>query len=266
MNTEIEMKPDELIWEYHKLHQKIYADYGLTSLSGLNNEFKLNGRELLVWHGEATRKCSVKYNGQFYHMKNFDDLLFCSEELLYFTASLYLYRPYINNPLKEAFPFSGGMIYPNFQNHYAKRYSMFANVASQSVYNFWDRVGDMIAAFFPDKIDPSRVFFATAMDTIPIQFHTSENYCWLDNFRKTDYKELNERRKQVVHYTTTETDYKYQHLEKGSSNREAMEKIQAEREALPDFYKKHIDLTLHGMARTLSLLEEITNTLFTDIP
>ncbi len=265
MNAEIEMKPNELILEYHKLHQKIYADYGLTSLSGLKNEFKLNGRALLVWHSDATRKCSVKYSGQFYHMKNFDDILFCSEELLYFTASLYLYRPYINNPLKEKISLSGGVIYPNFQNHYAKRYSMFANVASQSVYNFWDRVGDMIAAFFPEKIDPSRVFFPTAMDTIPVEFHTSENYLWLDNFRKTDYKELNERRKQVVHYTTTETDYKYQHLEKGSGDREAMIKIQAEREALPDFYKNHIDLTLHGMARTLSLLEEITNALFADI-
>ena len=266
MKTEIEMKPEELIWEYHRLHQKIYTDYGLTSLSGLNNEFMLNGRPLLVWYGEATRKCSVKYDEQLYRMKNFDDILFCSEELLYFTASLYLYRPYINNPLEEALPSGGGISYANFQNHYAKRFSMFANVASQSVYNFWDRIGDMIAGFFPDKINPSRVFFATAMDTIPVQFHTSEHYLWLDNFRKTDYRELNERRKEVVHYTTIETNYKYQQMEKGSSNREAMEIIQSEREALPDFYKKHIDLTLQGMEHTLSLLKEITNDLFTDIP
>jgi hypothetical protein len=123
----------------------------------------------------------------------------------------------------------------------------------------------MIASFFPDKIDPTRVFFTTALDTIPDQFHSSENYLWLDNFRRTDYMELNEKRKQVVHYTTTETDYKYKHLEKGSKDKEAMEKIQAEREAIPEFYKKHIDLTLEGMAQTLSLLEEISNTLFTDI-
>ncbi len=266
MKPGIDMNPEDLIWEYHRLHQQIYLDYGLTNLSGLNMEFMLNGRQLWEWHSDATRKCSVKYNGQFYHLKNFDDILFCSDELLYFTASLYLYRPYINNPLKEAFPINGGMIYPNYQNHYAKWYSIFANIASQSVYNFWDRVGDMIAAFFPDKIDPSRVFFATAMDTIPVQFHTSEHYLWLDSFRKTDYKELNEKRKQAVHYITTETDYKYQHLEKGLSHRETMEKIQSEREALPDFYKKHIELTLEGMAHTLSLLEEITNALFTDVP
>jgi hypothetical protein len=265
METEIKIKPDELIWEYHRLHQKIFNDYELKSLRGFKNECILNGRPLLAWHHDATWKCSAKYNGQFNHQKNFDDILFCSEELLYFTASLYLYRPYINNPLKQAFPYGGEMIYPNYQNHYAKMYSMFANIASQIVYNYWDRVGDMIASFFPDKIDPTRVFFTTALDTIPDQFHSSENYLWLDNFRRKDYKELNEKRKQVVHYTTTETDYKYKHLEKGSKDKEAMEKIQAEREAIPEFYKKHIDLTLEGMAQTLSLLEEISNTLFTDI-
>ena len=261
-----EEKPaDEIICEYHRLHQNMYVEHELTSLSGLHIELLLNGRNLLMWHHDATRKCSIKYNGQFNHMKNFDDILFCSEELLYYTASLYLYRPYINNPLDEAFPFYGRMVYPNYQNHYGKRYGMFADIASQCVYNFWDRVGDMIASFFPDKISSTRVFFVTAMDTIPTQFKTSPNYLWLDNFRKTEYKELNDIRKQVVHYTTSETDFKYQHLEKGAIDKEAMEKIQAAREALPDFYKNHITLTLVGMEKTLLLLEEITNTLFIDI-
>lgn len=265
MNEQTFIEPDELIWEYHKLHQKMYDEHGLTSLSGLNNEFLLNGRNLLTWHHDATQKCSVKYNGQFDHMKNFDDILFCSEELLYFTASLYLYRLYINNPLDEAFSFNGIMIYPNYQNHYSKRYSMFADIASQSLYNYWDRVGDMIASFFPNKIDSTRVFFPTAMDTIPALFRTSPNYLWLDNFRKTEYKELNDIRKQIVHYTTSQTDYKYQHLEKGVSDRQLMEKIQAAREALPDFYKNQITLTLVGMEKTLLLLEEISNALFSDV-
>lgn len=265
MNPKIETSPEELIWEYHKLHQEIYTKYELTSLRGINNEFMLNKRALQVWHDDATRKCSIKYSGQFNHMKNFDDILFCSEELLYFTASLFLYRPYINNPLNEAIYHKEEVIFPNYQNYYAKRYSMFADVAAQCVYNFWDRVGDMIASFFPDKIDPSQVYFNTAIDIIPNQFHTSEHYLWLDNFRKTQYKELNGRRKRIVHYLTIETDYKYEHLEKGSSDREAMEKIQSERESLPDFFKSHIELTRLGIGHTLSLLEEIANLLFTDI-
>lgn len=266
MNEEIIIRPEDLIWDYHKLHQEIYLQYGLTSLSGLDQDFLLNGRNLLEWHHAVTRKCSVKYNGQFYHLKNFDDILFCSEELLYFTASLYLYRPYINNPLQEAFYAGDKILYPNFQNHYGKRYGMFDDVASQCVYNFWDRVGDMIASFFPDKLEPSKVFFPLALDVIPTEFKSSHNYLWLENFRLNEYKQLNEKRKQVVHYTTSETAYKYKHIEKGSTNRVEMEKIQAERESLPDYYKNHIDLTLQGFEKALLLLEEISNSIFSDIP
>lgn len=256
------MKPEELIWEYQKLHQNIYREYELKNLSGLNLEFILEGRELLVWHSEVTRKCSIKYNGTFNHMKNLDDILFCSDELLYFTASLYLHRPFINNPLKESFYFSGMTIFPNYQNHYATRYSMFANIAFQVVYNFWDRIGDLIASYFPDAIDPKKIFFSTAMDLIPADFHSDENYQWLNNFRRNQYRELNEMRKKVVHYTTINTEYKHQHIENGTTNRVQMERIQAEREALPDFFKNQIDLSITGFARTLSILEKISLALF----
>lgn len=266
MNEENKIEPEELIWQYHRLHQKIYDEHGLTSLSGLNNEYILNGKNLLMWHHESTRKCSVKYSNQFNHMKNFDDILFCSEELLYFTASLYLYRPHINNPLKDAFQFSGRIVYPNNQNLYGKRYSMFADVASQCVYNFWDRVGDMIASFFPDKIAPKKIFFPITLDIIPSDFRDSDNYLWLEKFRQTEYKRLNEMRKQIVHYTTSQTEYKYLHLTKGSGNKQEMEKIQFERESLPDYFKSHIVLTLEGFGKTLQLLEEISDALFEDIP
>ena len=256
---------ENLLWEYQKLVQEIYYEQSLSCLSGLNNEHLLNGKPILVWHNEVTRKSAVKNNGHFNYLKNLDDILFCSDELLYFTALLFLYRPYINNPLKEAYYLSDTKIYPNIQNLYGKRYGMFADVASQKAYNFWDRIGDMIASFFPEKIDQSRVFFPTALDIIPSEFKSSSNYLWLQNFRETEYKKLNEKRKQVVHYTTSEIEYQYKHLEKGVSNREEMEKIQLEREDIADFYKRHIALTFEGFEKSLLLLEEISNVLFSDI-
>jgi hypothetical protein len=265
MDSITQLPAEDLIWEYHKLHQKIYLEKDLKCLSGLNREFKLEGKELLMWHNEVTRKCSVKNNGHFNYWKNFDDIIFCSDTLLRYTASLYLYRLYINNPFTDSFSVDGRIYYPNFQNYYGKSYSMFADIACQCVYNYWDRVGDMIASLFPEKIEPSRVFFPVALDIIPCEFRSSTNYLWLEDFRKTDYKELNEKRKQVVHYTTNDIDFKYKHLENVTSGKENMEKIQAEREALPDYFKKHIDLSLIGMAKTLYFFEEVTNVLFTDI-
>ncbi|MBK7958886.1 MAG: hypothetical protein IPK03_12760 [Bacteroidetes bacterium] len=73
-------------------------------------------------------------------------------------------------------------------------------------------------------------------------------------------------RKQIVHYTKSETEYKHLHSEKGVTDRETMKEIQAQRESLPDFYKEHIAYSLLGMEKTLSLLEEISNSLFAGIP
>lgn len=258
------MDRHELIWEYQRSIIDIYKEHDLTSIRGLDAKYEINGRQVIMWHSEATRKCSVKHNGQFDYLKNFDDLLFCSDELLYFTAHLYLYRPYINNPVEECFHFSGRMVYPNYQNLEAKRYSMFADVTSQKAYNYWDRIGDLIASFFPDKIKPHNVFFPSAIEAIPSDFHKIDNYLWLKDFKEDGYVELNKMRKQIVHYTTSYTDFKHKHIER-TSDKEAMQALQSERESIADFYKKHISLTLTGLVKTLLFFEDINPKLFADV-
>ena len=259
--------------EYENLVIDIYEEQGLNCLSGLDSMYLLNGKPLLRWHNDVTRKCAVKNYGHFDfsknfdYSKNFDDILFCSDELLYFTALLFLYRPYINNPLEEADDLGNEILYPNIQNLYAKRYSMFADVASQKAYNFWDRVGAMIASFFPNKkINPRSISFDKVVnEVISEEFKNSPNYIWLANFRDNEYAELNRKRKEIVHYFTSDTDFKYNHLNKGVANKEVMEKLQAERVALADFYKHQISLTFVGLEKTLLLLEEISDVLYGDI-
>lgn len=254
----------ELVSAIQKEIVKIYKENSLTNLSGLNDDYKLNDKQILVWHSEVTRKCWVKNKAHFDYQKNLDDILFCSDEILHFTAHLYLYRPYINNPLKDGFKFSGGMLYPNYQNLAAKRYSMYSDVVSQSLYNYWDRIGDLIASFFPDEIKTNQIYFGTALANVPSEFQDSSNLIWLKKFNEGSYKELNQMRKEVVHYTTSDTAFKHAHLET-SGNREKMEKLQHERESLPDFYKAHIDLTLKGFELTLLLLEEISAKKYADV-
>jgi hypothetical protein len=260
------METSDLLLEYQKQVEQVYDTENLKCLSGLDHEFMLGGRPLLVWHNEVTRKSAVKHDGEFHYMQNLDDTLACSDELLYFTALLFLYRPHINNPMKDAYRFGERMIYPNFQNIYGKRYGMFADIASQMAYNFWDRVGDMLASFFPDKLDPNRVFFPIALDIVPSEFKLNENFIWLQNFRENQYKALNDKRKRIVHYVSTETDFKYKHLDKGVDNLSEMDAIQLERESFPEFYKEQISLSIEGYEKTLLLLEEMSSVLFVDLP
>lgn len=187
--------------------------------------------------------------------------MLCSDELLYFTAHLFLYRPFINDPIKESYSFKGQTVFPYIMNIEGKRYDMFADIADQIAYNYWDRIGDLIASFFPDSIDPHRICFCTAIEAIPKEFHCSDNYQWLNEFKQKEYVELNKKRKQIVHYTNSNTDFSHKHFEV-SDDKEAVQANQDERKGLADFYKNHIALTRTGIEKTLLFLEEVNAILY----
>jgi hypothetical protein len=255
------MELHELIWEFQDKIIEVYNKEDLFPLRGRNDDYKINGREILTWYAEVTQKNASKYN---LHSTYFDiqnDLFICSDELIYFTAHLFLYKPFINNPLFDSQVFNGKEIFPNYQNLEAKRYNMFADVVSQKAYNYWDRIGDLIASFFPEKLEAKQIYFPTSIEVIPKLFHKSQNYIWLNNFKNTEYKSLNKLRKQIVHYTTTDTDYRQKHLQI-PMDKAAMILLQKEREELPGYYKNHINLTLAGFEKTMLLFEEFNASLF----
>ncbi len=255
------MDNQKLIYEFQDSIIEVYKQQNLTSLSGLDLEYIVNGKQIVKWHSDVTDKASLKYNGQFNYWENFDDILFCSEELMYFTANLFLYRPYINNPISDGFYFEGEMIYPNRQNLEGKRYNMFCDVAGQKAYNYWEKIGSLIASFFPEKFTNQKVYFSTAIKSIPDKFHSNENFLWLKKFLELQYLELNKKRKQIVHHSTSNTNYKNAHL-KNASDRGAMSQLHNEHLKLADFYKSHINYTLIGFEKTLAFIEDINPELF----
>lgn len=141
---------------------------------------------------------------------------------------------------------------------------MFAGVTSQIAYNFWDRIGDLIASFFPDNFKPYDIYFPKVIDAIPTEFKNEEGYLWLKQIKENEYLELNKMRKQIVHYTTLDTEFKNKHLEY-SNDRDAIESLQNEREYIADFYKNHISLTLTGFEKTLLFLEAVNHKLLNNL-
>ena len=251
----------ELIWQFQEEIVKIYDKEELSPLRGNQDDYILNGREILVWYRDVTKKNAAKHNLFTTYSGISNDLFICSDELIYFTAHLYLYRPFINNPLNDHDEFNGTVIFLNNQNFQAKRYNMFADIVSQKTYNYWDRIGDLIASFFPEKIKQNKIYFSTTVDAIPEQFRKSPNYAWLKEFKENEYQKLNNIRKQIVHYTTTDTDYRQRHLE-SFKDREAMIQLQNDRKNLPEYYKTQNKLTIDGFEKTMLLLEEFNLVMF----
>lgn len=253
----------KVIWEFQKEIAKIYEGEKLNSLECLDQEFTVNGKNILAWFFDVVRKGQIKFKDFDFH-KSFDDICFCCDEIMHFTAQLYLYKPYLYNPLLYGFPFAGKILYPYSRTIENKRFNMFANTVCEKVYNYWDRIGDLLTTYFPEIIDPNKTYFATTIDRIPKEFHNSDNYIWLKSFRENEFKELNGKRKQIVHYITIDTTFKWSHS-KDPFDRDEIVKMLTTQKELPSYFKNHLALSVAGFEKVVSLIDEITKARLTDV-
>lgn len=249
----------ELIQEFNKTIIEIYTEEKLQCLSEYTK-----GKSFYERYYDVTAKCNNKNKSEIDYIKIFNDLILCSDEILYFTAQLFLYRPFLPNPVgnyhKEN-EFSKSCVrFSNIETLEIKRYYMLVDILYERIYNFWDRIGDLIETFFPNKLPPNKVFFTSALDIIPEKFHTIEEYVWLINFKREKYHVLNKERKQIVHYRTTGTKFKNDFIKDTGNN----QKWISERQNIAVYFKEHIEHTVKGFEYTLTFLEKISNVIFAD--
>ena len=249
----------ELIQEFNKTIIEIYSEENLQCLSGY---FK--GKPFDERYYDITTKCKINYNSKFDYTKLFDDLILCSDEILYFTAQLFLYRPLLLNPkgrFQKVNEFSKSCVrFSNIETLEEKRYYMLIDIVYQKIYNFWDRIGDLIETFFPNNLPPNKVFFDSALGIIPKEFYTIEEYIWLVKFKKEKYNILNKERIQIVHYRTTGTKFKIDFLEDTGN----VQKWIFDRQNIAHYFKEQIEYTINGFEYTLIFLEKISNVIFAD--
>jgi hypothetical protein len=244
----------------HQLQDEInviYKDEQLESIAGLNQSYMINGKQVLAWHGQIATK-SKPLNPNFNFIQSFDDCAICFDEVMYFTAHLYLYRPFINNPIFNAVNVNGTTFYPNNQNLAAKRYHMYINIVYEKLYNYWDKIGDLIAAHFPNDIKPEEVYYSTAINVARRYFKNSTSLNWHITFRDSGYKEINGKRKKTVHYSGSDTEYRWNHIQHFTNEQELL-KMQQELLSLPDKFKQQMLNMKQGLYNCFAFLEEFHN-------
>jgi len=254
-------KRHQIIFNYNELLNEIYKEEKLDCLRGLGYINVINNKDIESRYFDVTRRCSNEFPKNFDFDKNIDDLLFSSDEILYFTAQLFLYRPYLNDPITEGFEYSDFFIYPNNENAEAKRFNIFKDIVFEKLYNFWDRLGDLIASFFPGLLNENSIYFSTIIDRVPKEYRGIDGFLWLEDFKANKFKDLNNKRRDIVHYNSSSTKEKYEHLEKFEDKEEVL-KWKEDRYSLADYCRDHIYLTLEGVKYTLDFLEEVDEELF----
>ncbi len=101
------------------------------------SELTIDGKHPLTFYSDVT-----SHHARIREVPLFlwDDFFFISNDLVHFTLLLFLLRPFINDATKEAGTYH--------QNWYDAKYLSYASVLHSAIYNFWDRIGDLLHCFF----------------------------------------------------------------------------------------------------------------------
>lgn len=234
------MDEREIINNFYKLIVKNIKENELDT-----NSVKVTSNSFFI--GETATDSRLDYNIT-------TDIKNIQSDLIYSTGILYTLKPFINNPTKETKIFMGKERATYFQNMYDSLYSMYASVCFEKLYNFWDRIGDKIATEFPsDFPNPRTIMFANVIEKIR-NSTTDSNIKWLADFKDIDFKDFNKKRRIIVHYAQLETKYKELILN-NRSDMDEIKKIWIEKSSLPDFFKKHIELTNEGIIKTYGFVK-----------
>lgn len=178
------------------------------------------------------------------------DLNITTLDLRYIISCLYFFLPHINDPIKECGSHS--------QNLYDRMYFMYVSFAYQVVYIYWDRIGDLLDNYFPTGLGEREVYFANVIDNIPDGYKSSPYYDWFVKFKQDEFKNLNEVRRQIVHYRGLEHKSNIDAMFVGvTQDKKELEKLKKQKEGYAELFRKHYEIMLNGFEKALRLINEL---------
>lgn len=178
-----------------------------------------------------------------------DEFIAISKDIKYVTGILLFLKPYIIDTEK-----TNGRYLQNLPD---RRYLVYATFGLQSVYNFWDRLGDMLYLLFPTKIKPNDVYFGRVFNQIPENYKCLKAYIDLKDLYE-EMKSLLDLRHNSVHHFQIETLHYWgntQHY----GNDEERNKLNAEKFTYPDKLKRALEVSNKAFVAALNLIDALPN-------
>lgn len=220
-----------------------------------NTAPQIDGKNTFEFFLDVTRK-SRSFKVPINDFSFFDDLVRKTIDIKFLLANMFIHKPFLWDFLSHRFETSGETNFYYYPSYHDLRYMTYCDLLFQTIYNYWDKIGGLLALYFlPDRKERN-IYFSSVIDSIPLSYHSSENLLWLKIFRNDQYKKLNEKRRQTVHYNSQSSGFHEQWI-KNYTNEEKIAKLQYEIQNLTEYFNEHLNYAIIGFEKTLRLIDEI---------
>ena len=248
----------DFIREYQQKLNDVYHKEKLVCLSDWDL-VKFNDKNSLQFISDNCSATRNKVNSEGIFDAIVDDLISSiSQDIKFSLGNIYLYKELgINNFLNEhtTTP-QGETIFTYRQTLGDRRFFFYVSVCFEKLYNFWDRIGDLLSLSLDLKIEPKEIYFPKVIKEIEKLNSQSVNLKFLKEFSESEYQDiLNRIRKLIVHYRQKDTYFRFEWL-KNLGNKEAITKLQEEKDKLPNLLKSQMSLTMKGFESAVLLIHE----------
>lgn len=162
---------------------------------------------------------------------------------------LFFLRPGIDKP------------HPNGYNQTIadRRYLMHTTFGLQAIYNFWDRLGDLLWFFFPSSFLERDVYFDRIINCIGEPYNNSPYYISLVNLYQKEVKPVLQVRREAVHYFQPECKHYWGYLE--DSSELGIETRYREKFGYADLMLNQLKIAGKAFELVVKLLEELPDKL-----
>ncbi len=229
---------------FRELEKIIHSEYASLDLKCWE-EYEIDKKHPLTFFTEEIRDISPINPFNWYEF--ITEIEFLSKDLKYYTTILFLLRPFINNPLREDKTY--------YQTIEDNRYMSYVSMLYQIIYNYWDRLGDFLFYFIETGLKERNVYFSTVITSISEDFKESVNYQKLLKIYVEYLKELFDNRKNIVHYLQISAKMFSGTFLHHNDEKKLLE-MEKEKNGYPDFFQKHLELSLEGFEYSVKLVSE----------
>lgn len=241
---------------FSQFNEQIFQVYKERDLFNLSQR-EFAGKNSGMYISDVCRRKINIHEIPYSDFKIHDELDFISKDLKYVTGVLYFLRPYIVDTR-----FTEGTYHQNLPD---RRYLMYANFGLQSIYNFWDRIGDLIYLYFETGLPNEKVYLGRVLTNMknpyaadPKSIQTDAVYLELRELYENELKPFFDERNDAVHHFQLEAQHYWGNIELRKDRPKALE-LNRQKHEYPEFMKRHLELFFRGYDLALRLIDRLPN-------